>query len=122
MGHCSRTSYADFAHAAQQAQQWVKELSRDLCWSEPSACRLLRSVLHSLRDWLSQEEMADLAAQLPALIRGIYFEGWSPSAAARERTKRDFVVSIRKSFGYDDEVDFDIAISAVFRLLERHIS
>ncbi|TPK73928.1 DUF2267 domain-containing protein [Mesorhizobium sp. B2-3-14] len=122
MGHITHTSFADFTHAGQQAQQWVKELAKDLCWSEPSACRLLRSVLHTVRDWLSPAEMADLSSQLPVLVRGIYFEGWKPSAPAHHRTKRDFTVSVRNSFGYDEEIDFDVAISAVFKLLDRHIS
>ncbi|MBB6408908.1 DUF2267 domain-containing protein [Mesorhizobium sangaii] len=122
MSQMSHTSFSGFTHAAQQAQQWVNELARDLCWSEPSACRLLRSVLHTVRDWLSPAEMADLSAQLPVLIRGIYFEGWNPSVPACERKKSDFVLSVRTSFGYDDDVDFDVAINAVFKLLDRHIS
>ena len=122
MGHISHTSVADFTRAGQQAQQWVKELAKDLCWSEPSACRLLRSILHTVRDWLSPAEMADLAAQLPILIRGIYFEGWDPSVPAQERTKRAFIINVRNSFGYDEEIDFDVAINAVFKLLDRHIS
>lgn len=89
MSQLSHTSFGSFTHAAQQAQQGVNELARDLCWSEPSACRLLRSVLHTVRDWLSPAEMADLSAQLPVLIRGIYFEGWNPSVLVRERKKSD---------------------------------
>jgi uncharacterized protein (DUF2267 family) len=122
MGHSPHTSFSGFTHAAEQAQQWVKELANDLCWSEPSACRLLRSVLHTVRDWLPPAEVADLAAQLPVLIRGIYFDGWKPAAPVRERSKRDFILSVRKSFGYDEEIDFDVAIKAVFELLDRHIS
>ena len=78
--------------------------------------------MHTLRDWLSPEEMADLSAQLPTLIRGIYFEGWNPPEPVCERKKRDFVISVRKSFGYESEIDVDKAIGAVFRLLDRHIS
>ncbi|TIO71909.1 DUF2267 domain-containing protein, partial [Mesorhizobium sp.] len=77
---------------------------------------------HTLRDWLSPEEMADLSAQLPTLVRGIYFEGWSPAKPASGRTKRDFVIRVRNGFGYEAEVDIDKAIAAVFRLLDRHIS
>ncbi|TPK42164.1 DUF2267 domain-containing protein [Mesorhizobium sp. B2-5-4] len=119
----SHTSFATFNHAAQQAQQWVNELAKDLGWSEPSAYRLMRSVLRTLRDWLSPAEMADLSAQLPVLVRGVYFDGWKPSPLpAFERTKRDFITSVRASFGHDDEIDFDVAINAVFTLLDRHIS
>jgi len=122
MSHMSHTSFSGFTQASLQAQQWVKELAAELRWSEPSACRLLRSVLHTMRDWLPPAEMADLSAQLPVLIRGIYFEGWKPSAPERERKKRDFVLSVRNHFGYDDDIDFDVAISAVFKLLDRHVS
>ena len=117
------TSNDNFSHAAQQAQQWVNELAAELSWNEQHAYRLLKSVLHTLRDWLSQEEMADLSAQLPVLIRGIYFEGWKPSdTPAWERKKRDFVISARAGFGAGAPVDMDAAIHAVFKLLDRHIS
>lgn len=66
--------------------------------------------------------MADLSAQLPTLIRGIYFEGWSPAKPAGERTKRDFVIRVRDNFGYEQEIDTDKAVAAVFKLLDRHIS
>jgi uncharacterized protein (DUF2267 family) len=78
--------------------------------------------LHTVRDWLSLAETADLSAQLPVLIRGIYFEGWNPAEPAWERKKRDFIVRVRKGFGYEPEIDVDQAIGAVFRLLDRHIS
>ena len=94
------TTISTFTQAAQQAQQWVNELAGALHWSEQHAYRLLKAVLHTLRDWLSQEEMADLSAQLPVLIRGIYFEGWKPSdTPVWERKKRDFVISVRAGFG-----------------------
>ncbi|TPL02998.1 MULTISPECIES: DUF2267 domain-containing protein [unclassified Mesorhizobium] len=115
-------SHTSLIHAAEQAQQWVNELARDLDWNEQSAFRLLKSVLHALRDWLSPEEMADLPAQLPTLIRGIYFEGWNPAGPACEHKKRGFVICVRDSFGYEPEIDVDKAIGAVFRLLDRHIS
>ncbi|WP_292440817.1 DUF2267 domain-containing protein, partial [Mesorhizobium sp.] len=66
--------------------------------------------------------MADLSAQLPTLIWGIYFEGWNPAEPTWERKKRDFVISVRNSFGYEAEIDIDKAIAAVFKLLDRHIS
>jgi uncharacterized protein (DUF2267 family) len=119
----TETSIANFSHSAQQAQQWVNELAEDLGWNQQRAYHLLKVVLGVLRDWLSPEEVADLSAQLPALIRGIYFEGWDPAVSpATERKKRDFVIRVERGFGYDSNVDFDVAINAVFKLLDRHIS
>ena len=110
-------SHTSITHAAEQAQQWVSEFARDLDGNEQSAFRLLKSVLHALRDWLSPEEIADLSVQLPTLIRGIYFEGWNPAEPTWERKKSDFVICVRNSFGYEPEIDVDNAVSAVFGLL-----
>ena len=68
----------NFVQAGQQAWQWVDELAEDLNWDVRRAYHLLRSVLQALRDWLSPEEMADLSAQLPTLVRGIYSKAGSP--------------------------------------------
>ena len=118
-----RTSIATFTQAAQQAQEWVNELADDLEWTDRRAYRLLRNVLHALRDWLPQEEMADLAAQLPALVRGIYFEGWKPSETpVWNRKKEDFIARIQEAFSDDLLNDPDEAVAAVFSLLDRHVS
>lgn len=119
----THTTISSFTQAAQQAQQWVNELAADLNWSEPRAHHLLRSVLHALRDWLSPEEAADLSAQLPVLVRGIFFEGWQPQESpVWDRKKEDFVLRIGRDFEHDMLHDADTAIAAVFRLLDRHIS
>lgn len=117
------TSMVNFTQAGQQAQQWVNELAEDLNWNERRAYHLLRSVLHVLRDWLSPEEMTDLSAQLPVLIRGIYFEGWKPlETPVWDRRKEDFIERIQASFSDDLLNDPDTAVAAAFRLLDRHIS
>jgi uncharacterized protein (DUF2267 family) len=119
----SDPSVPAFSHAAQQAQQWVNELAEQLGWSDRRAYHLLRVVLTTLRDWLSPEEAADLSAQLPTLIRGVYFEGWDPSnAPVAERKKDDFIARVRRDFGYEINADFDIAVKAAFGLIDRHIS
>ena len=119
----NHTTVSSFTQAAQQAQQWVNELADDLNWDERRAYRLLRSALQALRDWLSPEEMADLSAQLPVLIRGVYFEGWNAlGSPVWERSKQDFVARVEGDFADDMLYDADAAISAVFRLLDRHVS
>jgi uncharacterized protein (DUF2267 family) len=119
----THTGISNFTQAAQQAQQWVNELAEDLNWDNRRAYRLLRSVLHAVRDGLSPAEMTDLSAQLPVLVRGIYFEGWQPrESRAWERNKDDFVTRVTVDFADDLPGDADAAIAAVFRLLDRHIS
>ena len=85
------TKILNFSQAAQQAQHWVNEVAGELDWDVTRAYRLLRAVLHALRDWLPPEEMSDLAAQLPVLIRGVFFESWRPlNGVDHNRRKGDF--------------------------------
>jgi len=119
----TRTTIPSFSQAAQQAQQWVNEVAGELDWDVPRAYRLLRAVLHALRDWLPPEEMSDLAAQLPVLIRGVFFEGWRPlNGLGHDRRKADFIAVVRRESGFGETVDFDRAIGAVLHLIDRHVS
>lgn len=120
----SNTSITAFTHGAQQAQQWVNELDDDLNWDDKGrAYRLLRSVLHTLRDFLSIEEVADLSAQLPTVIRGVFFEEWDPSIApVWKRKKQDFIEQVASDFKNDPLDNADVAVAAVFKLMDRHIS
>jgi uncharacterized protein (DUF2267 family) len=36
-------------------------------------------VLQTIRDHLTHEEAAHLAAQLPIILRGVFYEGWRPA-------------------------------------------
>lgn len=68
------------SHAVQQLQIWLKSLCDTGGYAnEAEALSVLRAVLHELRDRLTPEEAVDLGAQLPLIVRGIYYEGWRPS-------------------------------------------
>ncbi len=69
-----------FEHAMQTARAWVRDVADELRTDDPDlAYRLLRVWLHTLRDRLPVRASADFAAQLPELLRGVYYEGWEPS-------------------------------------------
>lgn len=111
-------------HAPQVVAEWLNLLQKDLGWTDRSkAYMLLRETLHAVRDFLTVEEAADLSAQLPLLIRGIYFEGWVPSRTpAYPRSVDDFLERVTKRFTGQPLLDPDVAVSAVFKLLRREIS
>jgi uncharacterized protein (DUF2267 family) len=117
------TGIPAFSHAAQQAQQWVNELSEDLNWNDKGrAYRLFKSVLHAVRDWISAEEAADLSAQLPLLIRGVFFEGWDPmKAPAVHRKRADFIARVESDFVNDPLVSPAEDVGKVLALLDRKL-
>lgn len=44
-------------------------------WKCPAA-RIIRSVLHALRNRLSHQESFQLIAQLPMALKAVYVDGW----------------------------------------------
>lgn len=80
---------ASISHAVQQTQEWLKALCEAGGYSgETEALAALRSVLHQLRDRLTPQEAIDLAAQLPIIVRGVYYEGWQPLRTPEKCARR----------------------------------
>ena len=93
-------------------------------WKEPErAYHALRAVLHALRDRLTLEEAVDLAAQLPMLIRGFYFEGWKPRGKpVAERKKEQFLAHIEDAFRGDRHGEPEEITRAVFKVIALHVT
>lgn len=110
--------------AVADMNRWVNELDARVGWADkPRAYRLLRSVLHEVRDHLSPDEAAQLGAQLPVLVRGVFYDGWNPSKTpVKERSRAGFIDRVQESFRTDPMDDAEHAIRAVFWLLDRHVS
>ena len=103
---------------------WLKELTAEMGWLEDRgrAYHALRVVLHALRDRLPLGEVADLAAQLPLIIRGIYYEGWRPAAApVKYHTKEQFLKHVVEDFPDALPGEVEAAVRAVFKVLSRRI-
>lgn len=120
----SMTGLSQFDETIHLTNTWLKELMEELDWDERHrAYRGLRATLHALRDRLPVESAAHLAAQLPMLVRGFYYEGWSPGKqAVKDKTAADFVAHVEKAFSQDPDADPERIVRAVFHLLSRHIS
>ena len=119
-----RSSTPTIDRAEEVAHDWINELGDYLDWSNDARThRLLRTVLHAIRDFLTVDEAADLAAQLPVLIRGIYYEGWDPSSTpARPHTAVAFMDRINAAFERDPLENPEAAVACVIKLLYRHVT
>lgn len=121
----SSTGLRAFDTTVEKTHIWLKELLEDMGWGEDRqrAYMILRAVLHALRDRLTVDEAAHLGAQLPMLVRGFYYEGWSPSGKPlRQRSKEEFLGSVREGLTADPSLDAEQVTRAVFRLLDRRIT
>lgn len=90
---------------------------RQLSW------KVLSTVLHKLRDMLQPELAAHLGAQLPLLVRGVFYDLYEPSKQPTAfRTREDFISEIEKWLADVRPVDPVLAIQTVFAVLNRHLS
>jgi uncharacterized protein (DUF2267 family) len=103
---------------------WLNDLMQVLDWTDRHKANLaLRATLHALRDRIAVEEVAQLGAQLPMLIRGFYYEGWDPTGKPlRERRKEQFLAHIEQPFRRDDRIDPERVARAVFTVLARRVT
>jgi uncharacterized protein (DUF2267 family) len=120
----SQTSLALFESTLQTTNIWLNDIQEQLGWRDQHrAYHALRAVLHALRDRLTVDAAAALAAQLPMLIRGFYYEGWHPHGKpVKERRKEDFLAHIAEAFPDDPEIDPDRVVHGVSRVLWKHVT
>jgi uncharacterized protein (DUF2267 family) len=117
-------STVQFESMVQRTNEWLHDVMLELHTNDRHmAYHALRAVLHALRDRLTVDEATDLGAQLPTLIRGIYYEGWKPAAVpVRERKKEQLLECVRQSYQQDAFVDVEDVVRAVFRVLAKRVS
>lgn len=107
------------------ASRWLHELRGYLGLAHDQDARALHALrvgLHAIRDRLPANEVLDLAAQLPLLIRALYLEGWRlDHAPKRIRHRGAWVASLRTALGSEELLPLDI-LRGVIRLLTTHVS
>ena len=121
----STTGLEVFDTTLQKTYLWLNEIMTDRGWEDNRhwAYLALRTVLHTLRDHLTVEEAMDLGAQLPMLVRGFYYEGWTLTGKpVKERRKEEFLAHIKQAFRDDERIDPEKVVRTVFRVLSRRIT
>jgi uncharacterized protein (DUF2267 family) len=108
--------------SVQTTNIWLNEITDAIGPDRQFAWHVLGVVLRALRDRLPADDAAHLAAQLPLVIRGAYYEQYRPSIQPEViRSRDEFVQRIAEGFRNVRPVDPEDAIKAVFATLSRHI-
>lgn len=112
-----------FESTLQKTNAWLNDIMAGIDVDDPHLAYLaLRAALHALRDRLPVAEAVHLGAQLPMLIRGLYYEGWSPTKKPVKCDRSEFLAAIRGGFRGLEDVDPEDAARVVFAVLGAHIS
>lgn len=108
----------------QETDTWIKEIANVMGTEDRQAAyHALRGTLFTVRDRLEPGEAADLSAQLPMLVRGIFYEGYHHGNKPEKwRSRDEFLDRVGKDFSEIDYNDPETAAKAVFTVLGRHVS
>ena len=105
-----------------ELNEWLKEINAEMGGDRQYAYHVLRGVMFGLRDRLPTDEAIHLSAQLPLIVRGIYWESYhagdKPETA---RTRNQFLDQVSQHFKTAEPVDTERAVRTVFAILEGHI-
>jgi uncharacterized protein (DUF2267 family) len=107
----------------QTTNVWLKEIMETVGPDRQVAWRVLGAVLHTLRDRLGVDQVAHLGAELPIVVRGLYYEQWHPAGKpGRERRAEEFVGRVMDELRDTRRVAPEEATRTVFAVLNRHVS
>ena len=119
----SATGLDTFDRTIHETNHWLRivmtELKTD---NRRQAYAALRAGLHALRDRIGPENAVHFGAQLPILLRGVYYEGWRPSETpTRERRLDDFLAYVESLLGSRNGIDPAEALRASFAAIAESV-
>jgi uncharacterized protein (DUF2267 family) len=110
-----------FEKTLQTTNIWLDEITAALGPDRRVAWKVLSVVLHKLRDRLPAALSAHLSAELPLLVRGVYYDQFEPDKQPMRWDYDEFVSEVSKWLSDTRPVDPVLAIQAVFQVLSRHL-
>lgn len=113
-----------FQETLQRSNAWIHELMERLgVADEQQALHVLNATLQTLRDRLTVDAAVHLGAQLPVLLRGLYYDGWRPSATpTRIRHRDELLAQVAGRYHARPLVDLETGVRAAIAVLNRNIS
>ena len=106
-----------------KTNEWLADLQEILGTPERQvAYTALRATLHALRDRLPHTEAMQLGAQLPTLLRGMYYDGWTLRHTPVRARSQDEFLGIVAAEAANPNFDSEEAARGVFTLLQERIT
>jgi uncharacterized protein (DUF2267 family) len=118
----SATGLDVFDKTLQTTHIWLDEIMAKLGPDRQVAWHVLGAVLHALRDRLPIGLAVHLGAQLPLLVRGLYYDQWHPSEQTlKERSAEQFLDHVRERLHDIRPVNVLDAAQVTFQVLNHHV-
>jgi uncharacterized protein (DUF2267 family) len=117
----STTGLEVFDKTLQTTNTWLDEISSAIGPDRRLAWKVLSVVLHKLRDRLPVGLAVHLAAELPLMVRGTFYDQFEPAKQPTTWDLDAFTEEVSRWLSDVRAVDPKEATRAVFAVLSRHI-
>lgn len=118
----SATSLDVFDKTLQITNSWLGDIMERTGKERQVAWHALGTVLRAVRDRLSIGLAAHLGAQLPLLVRGLYYDQFDPDREpTRWRSREEFLGLVSAGFRGMETVDPALMAEAVFGVMTRYL-
>jgi uncharacterized protein (DUF2267 family) len=117
----NKTGLELFDKTLQTTNTWLAEITAALGPDRQLAWKVLSVVLHKLRDRMPVELSAHLGAELPLLVRGVYYDQFEPAKQPTDCDLEEFLEEVSEWLADIRPVDPKDATRAVFTVLSRHV-
>jgi uncharacterized protein (DUF2267 family) len=118
----SRERMTLFQDTLQSSAAWIRQIAEATDLDAPRAHDLLCATLWTLRDGLLPNDAVHLAAQLPLLVRGLFYEDWRlADVPLRLHDRGEFMRIVAARHRTRPPPDLEAGVRAVFCVLSRNI-
>jgi uncharacterized protein (DUF2267 family) len=118
----TRTGVDSLDRSIDKTNAWLADVAANFGTEDRRlAYRVTRSWLHTLRDRLPVPIAAHIAAQLPELLRGVFYEGWNPSKVPIKYSRDEYVARFARDAQLH-HTEVPRAGRLVTSAMQRHIS
>ena len=118
----SFTGVRSLDQSIDKTNAWLAEVAGEFGTEDRQfAYRVTRAWLHVLRDRLPVQVAANFAAQLPELLRGVFYGGWNPSKVPAKFGPREYTIRFAREAAVR-ETEVAQAAGLVTRAVRRHVS
>jgi uncharacterized protein (DUF2267 family) len=122
----TQTGYSSFDTTLHKTNRILRQIEESCGWPKErrnQSYNAMRAVLHAMRDRLTVDEAAHFAAQLPMLVKGVYYDGWDPSRVPKKMHRDDFLNQIRSEMPpYDVRGGTENLVTSVAQALRLYVT
>lgn len=113
------TSMRSMDRTIQTAMEWMHGIKDELKWDDDDRIyNATKAVLQAVRDRMPVEKAVQFSAQLPVIMKGMYFDQYDPTGKPLTiRSREEFFELVRSNFV--GNLDAEDAVKGVMRGLHR---